>query len=421
MPQNARSNTYGEKMKRLNFLLLFLFFPNIAMAKAIDEVVTYGSKISPGAFGILLVASLFHARHWFYLKNRDGWSWDKHAQRALFVSALCSNILSLYWPEKVFLHVASQWWIFSGVIANAVLRWALTENILRVKFQDPFEIKRHRHASYKFTQALSLLGILSCCGSLLTLPWLPFTQDIILAATIAWTCSKFDWIYVLRNSPLSSTLFTFSMFSLGVAQPLHIDPLSYVMIYFMLGASFLRIRAQLEINREAILVTKAAFASMQTMSNGAEKLDALCMLLQDEWAMARVSVVTIENKYGTLVASSGPQALNTNNIVPQLLGPILKRVCREAHSVYSPVAGELGKENVFHRLRHSSFAVPIFFQEKIAAVICFMAEGEEKIDQQDVRAMDMVCRQITPEILAAIISFVPPPNRLAQITFIGNC
>jgi hypothetical protein len=388
-------------MKLLNYSFLFLLLPKLAEAKVADEVVVYGSKVMPIFFGSLLLVSLFYTRTWFRQKIRDGWSWDKYAHRSVFFSLLGCGIFYHYWPEHLFPSVATHWWLLLESIFHVCATWSVTTLLLKLQFKDPYELRRHRPYKQKQNNIFLWLNDILCCGALFSLPWFSFSQDILVVLAAFLTARRIDWSYCFHRSRSRSFLYFTAIMLLGFTIPMHKESLLHVLSCWTLFLGLARLRSQLAAQREARALIKYCRHNMQEEKQGIEKLHALCSALQDEWALARVTVVSIQNREGLLLASAGPNALQSDPGEARKLGPLLRRLCSEANVLYSPVAGDLGEESISHQLRHSSLALPLLFKNEVVAAICLMADGEETIDRQESLVMEITINQLTDDILTA--------------------
>ena len=137
------------------------------------------------------------------------------------------------------------------------------------------------------------------------------------------------------------------------------------------------------------------------------RLQAFCAFIEDEWSAARVSLISVNGEMGIVVASEGPDALRTpERAQPRRIGPFLRRVCREGHILYAPVAEELGHEFQEQGLKHSSLAVPFRQEEKIRAVLCVMAEEGERIPPGDALTLEFFAAELSLEVLSASAQYV---------------
>jgi hypothetical protein len=158
--------------------------------------------------------------------------------------------------------------------------------------------------------------------------------------------------------------------------------------------------------RSAELV-KECRASLLRHTSGKEKLRALCEFVEDEWAAARVSIISVQGPLGLVIASAGPDAIpDTHHPGARKLGPFLRRVCRAGHILYAPVAEELGKDLQDQGMKHSSLAVPFSQQGRIRAVLCMMADEGERIPAIDATVLELMAEDLSLEILSAVSQYV---------------
>ncbi len=175
----------------------------------------------------------------------------------------------------------------------------------------------------------------------------------------------------------------------------------------LLLAAWLRMRGFMSgRERSQILASECRLILMQH-AHGSARLQAFCEFVEDEWGAARISVISVEDQAGLVLASAGPDAITPEQREDsRRLGPFLRRVCKTGHMLYAPVAEELGKDLQSQGLKHSSLAIPLSQENKVRAVVCMMADEGERIPPNDAGQLDLLVETLSLEILSAVAQHV---------------
>jgi hypothetical protein len=159
-----------------------------------------------------------------------------------------------------------------------------------------------------------------------------------------------------------------------------------------------------ELNRQLAGECRAMLARH---SFGSARLQTLCDFIADEWGAARITALSVDGETGLVLASAGPDAIPpANRAEPRRLGPFLRRVCKEGHMLYAPVAEELGVDLQGEGLKHSSLAIPLFLENRVSAVMCMMADEGERIPPADATQLELLVESLSLEIVSAAAQHV---------------
>jgi hypothetical protein len=392
--------------------------------KVIDENFplrkVYTSLLLKMIFFLALVTTTFALLVRLRRQTIDGWIYPLEELRISVGSTCCYLLLNSEWTHA---GVPSLWSAsfhhFSLDLCQSISIWAAGSLLLGARFFDRSCIERVSNKTISNIH-LKLLDAGFLLSLFLILPPFSGKNDlflipVILPATLAILSSSknMEWRRILKRSGKSPLFFHFSLLIFSATNGLFfllslISEISFKKEFFYSSLLLIfsgawrlqRLYAAKNRGRYLYLECKDLLSKR---SGGLERLKALCEFLEDEWAAARVSILSIDENRGLLLASAGPEAIAaTEQSKSRKLGPFLKRVCREGHLLYAPVAEELGKELQEQGMRHSSLAFPFFLDGKVRAILCLMADEGERIPAMEVTIIEMLLKDLELEILSAV-------------------
>jgi hypothetical protein len=391
--------------------------------KVIDEKFplrkVYASLVLKIAFFVFLAFTTFSLLVRLRRQTIDGWIYPLEELRISVGSTCCYLLLNSEWTHA---GVPSLWSAnfhhFALDFCQTVSIWAAGSLLLGARFFDRSCIERasNKTVSNIYQKLLDSGFFLSL---FLILP--PFSKNsfalipVMVPATLAiWGSSKnMEWRRILKRSGKSPLFFHFSLLAFSAINGSLLFfslfwNISFPKVFFysslllLLAGAWRLQRFYAAKNRGNKLYLECKDL-LSKRSGGLERLKALCEFLEDEWAAARVSILSVDQNRGLLLASAGPEAIaNSDQSKSRKLGPFLKRVCREGHLLYAPVAEDLGKELQEQGMRHSSLAFPFFLDNKVRAILCLMADEGERIPAMEVTIIEMLLRDLELEILSSV-------------------
>lgn len=350
----------------------------------------------------------------------DGWMYPLEDLRLFVGSIVVYYFLSSDWTHAGvpslwsagFHFFAQKLSILVGIYSGSLL-------LLASRFYDRSSTDR-LHQKRNFEHALPVLNLSFLFSSLLILPpskisWeLSFAPLCLACVFVSWSVGKsLEWRRILKRSALSPLVFHLSLFLFSGGAFLAIPtsflfPISVERFYIGLSmVSFLAAIARAKrfdsAKTRAVLLAKECREILTNRTSGLERLQGICDFLEDEFGAARVSILSIHQEKGLLLASAGPDAISlSSQTAAKKLGPFLKRVCREGHLLYAPVAEELEKELQNQGMKHSSLAFPFRQGGVVKAVLCMMADEGERIPAVEVAVLEMFFQELQLEILSCV-------------------
>lgn len=355
---------------------------------------------------LLALAFALYGLRWTWLQPVDGWKWSQRAQAALYFSTLAVMIHEFGILQS---HIPEAWRSLTLLIQ--VQCWALSRMIATSHFSDRTSVERSRRARGNWITGLERTadGFL-----LLALGLTAFRQSTIaqLAQVVglAWISlvrmGELEWRPILKRSRRTSLFFYLSQFALAwavIAQRMGFNDWREEAVGALFVTGALRLEFHQRTARLARATVRRIQKELQDLSTGLEKIQAFTNFLEDEWDVARVSVVHMREHHGLLLASAGPDALPpVHTLHPQKLGPLLRRMRKEGHVLWAPVAEELGSDLRSAGLKHSSLAYPLLRGSVAQAAICVMAEEGERIPPSRALMMERVLDALGSETLTIV-------------------
>ncbi|MGZ3694673.1 MAG: GAF domain-containing protein [Bdellovibrionota bacterium] len=372
---------------------------------------------------------LFLALAWFYLvtwlqhQTIDGWIYPR-AELRWFFGSLAGYLLLSHDVSRVF--VPLTWSVdlhlFSERLMLLVCAWSHSSLVLAGRFSDRSCVERglSREESPRLARLFAGTFLVSLAALALASQlrygyfyFLLAFQSVLMAYNTFLAVAGTEWRRILKRSGTSPIIFHFSLLFFPVA----LLTFSAGRFFFLLdGQRFLDISSGLVlaagvwrlhrfqyVRRRSLFLVAECREILQAHVHGEGRLAALCAFFESEWGAARVSVISVENSQGLVLASAGPDAITAENRAePRKLGPFLRRVCKEGHILYAPVAEELGKDLQEKGMRHSSLALPLTQEGCVRVVLCIMADEGERIHPLDATLMELVTENLGLEILSAV-------------------
>lgn len=368
-----------------------------------------------------LAASLFG---WIRVKATDGWSYPAH-ETFWFHSGLILFLFSMTELPRVFVPswISGERFFFLQAIASSIAMWSLAILLLESRFTSRSSIERSFVPTPPAAVRLGIHGAFLAALLLLSGKFgggyksshslALFIQTLALAFAAPGVWLRTEWRRAWKRSSVVSLLHHFSLAWLAVCFAyasiryhffqISNTPMVEVSGYLTLFLAAWRVdrfKRAVQLSRE---FTEYCRARLSTLATGEERIRALADLIQDETSAARVSLISVQDGEGLVLASSGPDAIPFKHRKdPRPLGPFLKRVCRERHILYAPVAEELGRALIDKGLKHSSLAIPVTQGHEVRAVLCVMANEDERIPPFDAAVMELSAHSLSLEILSAV-------------------
>ncbi|RZA07218.1 MAG: hypothetical protein EOP11_08320 [Proteobacteria bacterium] len=376
---------------------------------------------------VLFTGTLFLAFFVFRGMGRtlpDGWSYAKTEERWLLSGLLAFLLLS---RERSLAAVPTLWPAsfheMAALSSLLVATYALHGILSRASFRDQLCVDRGAPRPVAgppyHLAALSLLAGLFILASghpgraELSFGTLALPLCITLYRAVKFT----EWKRIRKRSTLASIYYFYGLLAFTSAMIL-LPLFSWLgLVSFQapaitlsaacLSLSVLRERAFARRMRRARALVEECRQELNLHAAAQPRLQALCGFVESEWGAVRVSLISVNANMGLVIASDGPDALPMEGRAePRRLGPFLRRVCREGHILYAPMAEELGHEFQAQGLKHSSLAVPFRQEGSIRAVLCVMAEEGERIPPGEGLILETFARELGLEILSATAQFV---------------
>lgn len=373
------------------------------------------------AFSLLLILSGFVVSC-IRRATIDGWTYPVEEIRWFFGS-LCSFLILHsdyshvlvpgFWSAEFHLAVTK------GCLAISL--WCLSSLLLNVRFNDRSCVERglsrRPDSYYKALSAIALMASLAAIAPPFRASyfWIVSAHALPLILNLRASIRSLEWKRVLKRSGSSPLLFHFSLIAFAGAAAAF--PLLFALSFtakFLAGFAWMvlifgawRMHRYFKAQHRSRALVKECREFLLGHARADGRLHALCEFIEDEWAAARVSVISVENQLGLVVASAGPEAIpDVQHSQARKLGPFLRRVCREGHILYAPVAEELGADLQNQGLKHSSLAIPLRQQGRVRAVLCMMADEGERIPPIDATMLELLTADLSLEILSAVAQHV---------------
>ncbi len=392
--------------------------------RVIDETFSLRKVYAP----ILLKTLLFAALIYFslYLLRRlsrqtiDGWIYPLDELRFCFGSLVLYFLLRSEWTHA---GVPSIWTAnlhyFSLNLSMAVAVWAAGSLIFHARFFNRSCTDRFisHPLPYSLLQILDASLLISL---FLLLPPISVSPEIAVAPvkiaafmlTILAT-KKLEWRRILKRSAKSPLFFhlclitflvgSFVSSAVGLIAPNLSEGIFYSASVLFFLSNLWRTNRYEQAKVRAKELAHECKVVLSERSTGIARLFGICEFLEDEFGAARVSVLSIHQGKGLLLASAGPDAIPlTQQTQARKLGPFLKRVCREGHMLYAPVAEEMEKDLLQQGMKHSSLAFPFQQNARVEAVLCMMADEGERIPAIEVAVLEFFLKEMELEILSCI-------------------
>lgn len=412
--------------------------PRNAKVKVIDQAYPLRKILGPAAlhflsFG-LLCGLCFFLLAGLRQRSNDGWIYPRDELR-WFTGALAVYLLLRHEVAEMLVPLvwSAQTHLFAQRIAISINLWALTSLLLNGRFSDRSCIERHpqRGEVRPWARVADLGLFLSLvlyasyprmserdATSLLALAVLP------LVYALGKAIERLEWQRVLKRSSKSPFCFQLSLLLLSFGA---LGSLMRTLLGFGGGTQFLletsawiclfgaclRVRGAKRGRERSLRLAQECRAVLLAHAHGSARLQALCDFVEEEWGAARISVISVEDEAGLVLASSGPDAIPPENRTEsRRLGPFLRRVCKQGQMLYAPVAEELGQDLQSQGLKHSSLAIPLSQENKVRAVLCMMADEGERIPPNDAGQLEQLVEALSLEILSAVAQHVAEDRHL---------
>lgn len=414
--------------------------PPRAKIKVISSGYPLYKVLGPLALRVVQVGVLFALAvsllGWSRLRATDGWRYPAR-ETFWFQSGLIFFLLSMTELPRVFVPslISGDRFFFFQSIFSSIAMWSLAILLLESRFTSRSSIERTFVPNPPNSVRLAIHGAFLTALFLLSFKWgggyksshslALFVQTLALAIAAPGVWLRTEWKRAWKRSSKVSLLHHFSLLWLAICfayasvryhwYQISNTPVVEISAYVTLVLAAWRVdrfKRAIQMSRE---FTEFCRTRLSALTTGEERIRALADLIQDETSAARVSLISVQNGEGLVLASSGPDAIPyENRRDPRPLGPFLKRVCRERHILYAPVAEELGRALIDRGLKHSSLAIPVTQGPEVRAVLCVMANEDERIHPFDAAVMELSANSLSLEILSAVAQSLSE-ERTAQL------
>lgn len=368
----------------------------------------------------VLLGMIVWTTRWFRIRVRDGWSYPEWEFKWFFgcLTALAANQLEIVRFLNSILFQNDQYQLLLKII-SIVYCWSLGITLLNARFKDRSSSEGRAKGLGQNVESkmvnLAFLGELF----LVTLPQMknfhiPLTL-YFLPMILFLSLFRTEWRRVFKRSELSAIGFHASLHLLalsaltayGIQHFIPDSPLKFQTVIWVgsLGIIVWRSYQWLQIHVTTDSMSELLRENWLQQPNEYMRLLQFTNEVQEYTDAARVSLIYVQGEDGLVLASSGPEAIsNGDESEPRKLGPILKRVCKEQHLLYAPVAEELQKQ--FQGIRHSSLAIPVLQKEVARLVLCVMANEDDRIPPLDSFFLEAWVNKLSSELLATAHCFV---------------
>ena len=405
--------------------------PKEAKVRVVDGRYPLWKFLGPLFYPLLSFFFLLGA--WVYLVTRlrqqtiDGWVYPAEELR-WFCGSLLAFMLLDHGLTRIFVPIAwsQSLHLFAQRLSLLVCTWSLAGLIASGRFSDRSCVERV-FGRPRSTTIAGMVTFFFLAGLCLITFSTNLKTGLFALALSALSAAVFyggvmaaigtEWRRILKRSGTTPLLFHFSLlafsFSLcGVAIGRYVSLFEghawlTVASWVVVVTGLLRLQRFQSVQEKSVQLGLECREILQRYANANRRLFALCSFIEEEWGAARVSVISVEGSQGLVLASAGPDAISPENRhEPRKLGPFLRRVCKEGHILYAPVAEELGKDLQEKGWRHSSVAIPLIQEEKVRAVLCIMADEGARINPIDATLMELLTNALGLEILSAVAQHV---------------
>ena len=350
---------------------------------------------------------------------KDGWNYHLFELRCFLFSIAVEMCLSTQVPKILVPTVLNgDKILFIENLCQVIIFWSITKIILGTHFSHRwFSVKPNGR---KLKNWIEYASDFSALIALALLPiqnhshnhyeWAPAILSLICA--LISTLWNMEWKKTFRRSEIIPILTYLSLLWAGAViactmaiSNLALSPENIALsasYCFVLVLSYFRFRRVLALNLEGVSLVNEVREILLTESDPSKRVKLFAQFLNDEFSLARVSIMHINTENGSVLASCGQDAIDeTQGKIPRKLGPFLKRVQKEMKTLYAPVAEELSKEIALPALKHSTLAVPILRNNEVIIVICLMASEFERIPPEEAALAELVCHALSLEVLAS--------------------
>ncbi len=402
--------------------------PSIAKVKLISSGYPLYKIFAPVALRVLqlafVLAVAFYLLSWLSARATDGWSYPRRELTWFYIGLSITLFLMTELPRAfVPSLISGEFFFFTQSVASAVVLWSLGILLLDSKFTNRSSIeKRIQHRPPPFVResvhgaflvALLLLANKSGGGFKSSQSLAMFVQAIALILAAPGVIKGTEWRSAWKRSSRVSLCFHFSLSLLTIALVIFSfryfffqrsnSPLMEIAAYLSLALAAWRVDRFKRATQMSRDFTEYCRERLSRLETGEERIQALSELIQEESNAARVSLISVQNGEGLVLASSGPDAIPAERRKePRKLGPFLRRVCKEKHILYAPVAEELGRALIEQGLKHSSLAIPVTQGSEVKVVLCVMANEDERIPPFEAAVMELSANSLSLEILSAV-------------------
>lgn len=375
---------------------------------------------------LTVILSFLYLFSWAQEKTLDGWNYPNQELRWFFGSLSFFILLEMDLAKIIVPSlIKKESFELMQSLSLSVCLWALGILLLQGIFRVRSSLEKgiFKKVPKYYLRAVEVSFLLSL--AVLSLPIdFDLRKKIMLAAqslsiaAVAWRAMhSTDWRRVVKRSVLISLCFQFSLYALASVYVLvALAKISFnfeghqflvAACYICLSLGMWRQHKTQNAFEESMEFADICREKLSHFSSGEQQLQAFCDLIQEDTSAARVSLIAVQNEHGLLIASAGPDAIKASfRSEPRRLGPFLRRVCKEGHMLYAPVAEELGKDLQEQGLKHSSLALPLFQNDKILAVLCVMADEDESIAPFEANVLESLTQILRLEILTAVLNYL---------------
>lgn len=402
--------------------------PPVAKVKIISSGYPLYKVFAPVALRVLQVAFViaiaFYLLTWLSARATDGWSYPRR-ELAWFYMGLSANLFMLTELPRAFVPslISGERFFFLQSVASSMVAWSLGILLLESRFTDRSAIEKQlvrspdifarKSIHGAFLLALLMLAERAGGGFKSSQSLALLVQSLALLTAVPSVLRSTEWRRAWKRSSRVSLSFHVTLCLLAVSLMLFsvryhfwqisnapvLEGFAYLSLLFA-AWRLDRFKRAAQLSRE---FTEYCRARLSALATGDERIRALTDLIQEESNAARVSLISVQNGEGLVIASSGPDAIPAERRrEPRRLGPFLKRVCKQKHILYAPVAEELGKALIEQGLKHSSLAIPVTQGTEVKAVLCVMANEDERIPPFEAAVMELSASTLSLEILSAV-------------------
>lgn len=364
---------------------------------------------------------------WFLrMEVKDGWAWRRSHLFAFYLSTTLFLFSLTEVPRIIIptLMSGEQYFLVHGLITLICL-WSLGRLLGDAIFIDTSAVEKIRQRNHQldswigkiinagFVIAVAIL-VLKVEGGFKRSHSLAFLLLAMALGSVALLrISRAVHRRIWQRSRLTPMLFFYGqmicallLFWGGAEYAFHQRSMHWPSVIGLLATlSFALAR---KLRYQSLIMTSMDFVSycrseLRQGGNGHSRIETLCRIVQERWDAARVSIVSIRGDQALLLASRGPAALEVNpDDSHTTMGPFMKRVARERHMLYAPVAQELGRDLSEQGLKFGTIALPFLSGDRVEAVLFVMAHEGARLSPQDAAMLGHAADMMELEILSAI-------------------